>query len=193
VEANTGTTFVAGYEEALGYTVGTIVRDKDGVSALAVFAEMAAYLRSQGKSVLDELEGMARTYGLFVCKQVSRWHQGIHGAEQIKTIMSSLRHSPPSKVLDLNVVGVCDYERRIRTDHTGATSSLNLPRSNVLSFELAGGSRIVARPSGTEPKIKFYFDHCEAMTDSESMMEAEQRADQRLQSLVEAFLKIVDS
>jgi phosphomannomutase len=188
VEAETGTTFVTGYEEALGYTVGTIVRDKDGVSAVAVFAEMAAYLRSQGRTVLDELELMYRKYGLFVSRQVSRWHRGLDGAERIQSIMAALRSSPPSKVVDLDVLAVRDYQQQVRRDREGVTTTLNLPKSNVLSFELAGGSRIVARPSGTEPKIKFYFDHRETMTEDESMGSAENRANERLDGLVEAFL-----
>lgn len=188
VEHETGATFLTGYEEALGYTVGTIVRDKDGVSAVAVFAEMAAYLRSQGRSVLDELEIMYRKYGLFLSRQVSRWHRGLDGAEKIQSIMAALRSAPPARVVDLDVLAVRDYQQQVRRDRDGTTSTLDLPRSNVLAFELAGGSRIVARPSGTEPKIKFYFDYRESVAQGESMQTAEARANVRLETLVTAFL-----
>ena len=190
VERETGTTFITGYEEALGYTVGTIVRDKDGVSAAAVFAEMAAYLRSQNRTVLDELETMYRKYGLFVSRQVSNWHRGLDGAERIQSIMSALRASPPERVAGLDVVALRDYQQQTRTERGGTTTPLQLPKSNVLSFELAGGSRIVARPSGTEPKIKFYFDHRETVGD-ETMEAAEARAEEKLSALVEAFVGLL--
>ena len=202
LEAKTGTTFVAGYEEALGYTVGTIVRDKDGVSAAVVFAEMAAFLRSQGKTVLSELDCMYRKYGLFVSRQVSRWHRGSDGSARIRSLMSGLRNAPPASVAGLEVVGMRDFELGLRTNRDGTVSPLSvsrgdgvsrLPSSDVLAFDLAGGSRIVARPSGTEPKIKFYFDHCETVSDSESMVDSEIRANRRIDSLVEAFLAIMDS
>ena len=207
VEAETGAALVVGYEEALGYTVGTIVRDKDGVSAGVVFAEMAAYLRSQGRTVLDELESMYRKYGLFVSKQVSRWHRELGGAERIRAIMDGLRALPPWKLLDIEVVEVRDYEQQTRTSSEGVVTALEAAQcvqmeqrvqrvqrvqSNVLSFQLAGGSRIVARPSGTEPKIKFYFDHCEPMVESDSMERAERRANQRIDILAEAFLRVAD-
>lgn len=189
IEHETGATFLTGYEEALGYTVGTIVRDKDGVSAVAVFAEMAAYLRSQGRSVLDELEIMYRKYGLFLSRQVSRWHRGLDGAQKIQSIMAHLRSAPPKRVVDLDVLAVRDYQQQVRRDRDGTSSALDLPRSNVLAFELEGGSRIVARPSGTEPKIKFYFDYRETVAEGESMQTAQTRANERLETLVTAFLE----
>jgi len=192
VEADTGTTFIAGYEEALGYTIGTAVRDKDGVSAVAVFAEMTAYLRSQGRSILDELELMYRKYGLYVSRQVSRWHRGLDGAQRIQQIMAKLRAAPPSRLEDFDVVAVRDYQQQLRTQRDGTRTTLDLPKSNVLSFELEGGSRIVARPSGTEPKIKFYFDHREVMHPEESLPSAEKRANERLDRLVNAFLQAAE-
>jgi len=191
VEKETGATFVSGYEEAQGYTVGTVVRDKDGVSAAVVFAEMAAYLRAKGRGVLDELEVMYRKYGLFVSRQVSRWHRGLDGAARIRAIMASLRASPPREVGSLTVVAVRDYERQVRTTNSGEQEPLGLPKSNVLAFELEGGSRVVARPSGTEPKIKFYFDLREDVGDEE-FAEAEARTARKLDDLVEAFVAVAE-
>ncbi|MFW5740426.1 MAG: phospho-sugar mutase [Myxococcota bacterium] len=189
VERDTGATFITGYEEALGYTVGTVVRDKDGVSALAVFAEMAAYLRSQGRTVLDELEVMYRKYGLYVSRQVSRWHRGLGGSERIAAIMADLRKAAPKRVGGFEVVAVRDYLEQTRTDRDGGVSALALPKSNVLAFELEGGSRIVARPSGTEPKIKFYVD-LRATMGGESLAQAEARAADTLDALAETFVAI---
>jgi phosphomannomutase len=190
LERQTGSTFVAGYEEALGYTVGTVVRDKDGVGAAAVFAELAAVLRADGKTVLDQLEELYRTYGLFVSRQVSQWYRGIDGVEQIASIMQGLRQSPPTSVGAFEVIAIRDYKLQVRTELGGAVTPLELPSSNVLAFDLLGGSRIIARPSGTEPKIKFYFDHCEQVSPSESVVVAEQRANRRMGELAEAFVKL---
>lgn len=187
LEGATGSTFLTGYEEALGYTVGTVVRDKDGVSAAAVFAEMAAFLRAQGRTVLDELETMYRKYGLFLSRQVSRWHRGLDGAERIQTIMAGLRARPPERIGGLDVVARRDYQVQTRTTREGTVQALALPKSNVLAFELEGGSRVVARPSGTEPKIKFYFDHREVVKEDETLDEAEARANNRVEQLVAAF------
>ncbi len=106
--------------------------------------------------------------------------------------MSALRASPPSHVGDDEIVGVADYETRIRTDTRGArTSALSLPESNVLAYELASGSRIIARPSGTEPKAKFYFDVLESVREKESVSPARVRAASKLERLKDAFQSIV--
>ncbi|MCL2825281.1 MAG: phospho-sugar mutase, partial [Polyangiaceae bacterium] len=122
-----------------------------------------------------------------VSKQVSRWCRGFDGAQRIGAMMVAFRESPPQRVLDLEVVAVTDYLRQSRIDREGAVSAVDLPRSDVLVFELEGGSRIVVRPSGTEPKIKFYYDHRESVMDSETMDQAEHRAYRRLEELVSAF------
>lgn len=185
----TGKRFVFGYEEALGYTVGEIVRDKDGVSAAAMMAEMVAWLRDQGRTLQDELESIHRTYGLFVSSQVSVTRPGASGVAEINAIMSRLRASRPRAFAGCEVAVVRDYEAQLETRVTdGRTARLTLPKSNVLAFELEGGSRIVARPSGTEPKIKFYFDVREGVRAGESMAEAETRANAVLDALKGAFV-----
>jgi phosphomannomutase len=190
VEKATGTSFAFGYEEALGYTVGTVVRDKDGVGAAAVFAELAAHHRSQGRSILDELERIYRRFGLYVSSQKSITQKGLDGAARIADMMTALRSNPPSRIGSFNVVATRDYKLKVRKTANGTTEALELPASNVLAFELEGGSRVVARPSGTEPKIKFYFDIREPVAAGEAFEHAERRAADKLAELEKAFLAI---
>lgn len=190
VERETGTRFVFGYEEALGYTIGTAVRDKDGVSAVAVFAELAAYCQSQGRTVLDELERLYRLYGLFVSSQKSLVCKGLDGAQQIRAIMQRLRTTPPASIGADRVLEVRDYLVGQARDADGHVRELSLPSSNVLVFDLENQVRVVARPSGTEPKIKFYFDLCEPVDAKEPFEAAQSRANERLTALETAFLEL---
>ena len=188
-----GYTFVFGYEEALGYTVGDAVRDKDGISGALVFAELTAFLRARPTgptTVLGELEAIYRKYGLFVSSQVSITKKGADGAAQIKEMMTKLRASTPWRVGGHGVVAVSDFDARTRRDAAGNTTPLALPSSNVLTFDLDSGSRIIARPSGTEPKIKFYFDVREEMRASDSLGAAQARANESMRALADAFVKI---
>jgi phosphomannomutase len=177
LEKADGVEFVFGYEEALGYTVGDVVRDKDGVSAAVLAAEIAAVLRAQGKrTLLDELETIHRRYGLFVSSQLNVTRKGAAGIADIRAIMERLRAAKPAKIGPFDVDAVSDYEAGTRTATGGAVTPLTLPKSNVLTFDLAGGSRVIARPSGTEPKLKIYFDVREAVRQGEPMADAEGRA-----------------
>jgi phosphomannomutase len=182
--------FVFGYEEALGYTVGDLVRDKDGISAAVVFAELAASLRAQGKTVLGALEELYRTYGLFVSGQVNVTRKGVQGAAEIQGMMTRLRAGLPRRVGSLAVAAVSDYQAQTRRDAQGEATPLALPKANVLTFELEGGSRIIARPSGTEPKIKFYFDVREAMRPGEALSEAQARAEATMAKLGTEFAQL---
>jgi phosphomannomutase len=183
--------FVFGYEEALGYTVGDVVRDKDGISAAVMMSELCAVLRTRGRGLLEELEAIHRTYGLFVSSQVNVTKKGAAGLEEIRAIMNGLRAAPPRKIGAHDVVAVSDYEAASRTTlASGEVSKLTLPKSNVLAFDLAGGSRIIARPSGTEPKVKFYFDVREPVAEGEALAAAETRATGMMKALSEAFVAI---
>lgn len=179
--------FVFGYEEALGYTVGTLVRDKDGVSAALLFAELAATYHAEGKSIHDVLDALYREYGLFVSSQVNLTKKGTEGAKEIADLMDRLRKNPPKEIGGLRVTSVSDYKTQIAKDAAGKESKLSLPPSNVLTFYLEGGSRIIARPSGTEPKVKFYFDVREAVAQGEPMAQAEARAQETRAKLEKAF------
>ncbi|HEX3343846.1 MAG TPA: phospho-sugar mutase, partial [Polyangiaceae bacterium] len=142
--------FVFGYEEALGYCVGDVVRDKDGISGALLAAEVVAVLKERGKTVQDELEAIARRWGVFASTQVNVTRKGVSGVASLRAMMARLRGSPPRRVGDEEVVAVSDYEARTRTDlRSRGVAPLTLPKSNVLAFELASGSRIIARPSGT--------------------------------------------
>ncbi|WP_437497983.1 phospho-sugar mutase [Sorangium sp. So ce1099] len=187
IERSTGARFVFGFEEALGYTIGPVVRDKDGISAAAVLAELAAVRKAEGKTLLDELEALTRRYGLYMSGQRSYTLRGVDGVGRIAAIMAALRKSPPIEVGGVPVAAWRDFEARTRTSSDGSTESLVLPPSNVLVYELDGGSRIIARPSGTEPKIKFYFDVREEVAPDEPLGDVEARATARLDALARAF------
>ena len=187
IERETGARFVFGFEEALGYTVGRVVRDKDGISAAVIIAELAAVRWAEKKTLLDELETLARRYGLFVSGQRSITLPGADGIAHIGAIMSRLRAAPPGEIAGLEVLAVGDYQAQRRTARGGAVTPITLPKSNVLTFDLEGGSRIIARPSGTEPKIKFYFDLREPIAEGEPVAEAERRAAEKMAALGKAF------
>jgi phosphomannomutase len=185
-----GWRFVFGFEEALGYTVGELVRDKDGISAAVVFAELTAVLREQGTTVLAHLEGLYRRYGLFVSSQVNLTRKGAEGIAELRAIMAKLRKSPPWNVAGQEVVSVRDYLGQVILAKDGSTRPLTLPKSDVLAFELASGSRIIARPSGTEPKAKFYFDVREPIATGEPVAAAQKRAEATMKALADAFVAV---
>jgi phosphomannomutase len=185
-----GERFVFGFEEALGYTVGELVRDKDGISAAMVFAELTAVLRSKQSTVLEHLEALYRRYGLFVSSQVNLTRKGVQGMAELRAIMAKLRENPPWKIGDHDVTSVRDYLQQVATFADGTNKPLDLPKSDVLAFDLASGSRVIARPSGTEPKAKFYFDVREPIEDGESLEQAEARANAKMKALADAFVAI---
>ncbi|MBD0384288.1 phospho-sugar mutase [Paenibacillus sedimenti] len=139
--------FLFGYEESYGYLAGDYARDKDAVIAAMLICEAAAYYKKQGKTLYDVLQELYASFGYFLEKLESRTLKGKDGVEQIGQIMQAWRTNPPAEINGINVTGVEDYEQGIN----------GLPRENVLKFRLADGSWFCLRPSGTEPKIKFYF------------------------------------
>ncbi len=187
LERDRGLRFVCGYEEALGYTVGTLVRDKDGVSAAVLMAEMAAWCRSRGRTLLDERDQMWRRYGLFLSRQVSVVLPGAEGAARIGEVMDAVRAAPPEAVGGLEVAAVSDLLAGRRVPEDGPAEDLGFPPSNVLILDLCGGHRIMLRPSGTEPKIKLYFDVRVDVGQGESTADARSRGEALLSSLVDDF------
>jgi phosphomannomutase len=182
---------VFGYEEALGYSVGDVVRDKDGISAALVFAELAAVVRARSRTLQDDLDDIARKYGAYASTQVNVTRKGASGLAAIRAMMEALRASPPTRIGDDDVIAVSDYGARVRTDlRAKSTSPLSLPKSNVLAFDLASGSRVIARPSGTEPKAKFYFDVREDVRPGEPIADAQARAVATMRRLADAFVLI---
>jgi phosphomannomutase len=189
-ERTEGLRFVFAFEEALGYTVGSIVRDKDGIGAAVVLAELAAVRYAQKKTLLDEIETISRRYGLFVSGQRAVTLPGAGGLARIEGIMRDLRASQHHAIGGMKIVATADYEACERATASGDVTKTTLPRSNVLAFELEGQSRIIVRPSGTEPKLKFYFDLCEPMEPGEPFGRAEDRAKRRMNALARAMLAI---
>lgn len=151
-------TFIGGGEESYGYMIGDKVRDKDAVSAICIIAEMAAWALDQDMSLLDLLKDIHLRYGLYLESLLSITRKGKSGAEEIAAMMERFRNDPPAKVNGSAVARIIDY--RSGKDHnlvSGDILETGLPASNVLQYFLADGSKFTMRPSGTEPKIKFYF------------------------------------
>ena len=149
--------FLVGGEESYGYLVGEHARDKDAVVSCAMIAEMAAYHKSRGSSVWDALKALYHEYGFYKEKLVALTKQGKSGAEEIQAMMSGFRQNPPKALGGSEVVTIKDYQSSESTDlATGEKSDIGLPSSNVLQFFTEDGTIVSARPSGTEPKIKFY-------------------------------------
>ncbi len=172
-----GGRFVMGYEEALGYSIGPVVRDKDGVSAALVFCDLAAACKARGSSVMERLLEIYRRHGVYGSRQRSLVLPGEAGAARIGRIMDGLRGAPPQVVAGARVERVEDYLPGAR-----------LPPSNVLAFELEGGARILARPSGTEPKVKFYFEVVVPLEGD--LAQAEASAQARIDALCADFLSL---
>ncbi len=150
--------FLFGYEESYGYLAGTFVRDKDGVVSAMLIAEMAAYYKSKGMSLLDALKGIYKKFGYYKEDLKSIKLEGKEGIEKIGRIMEQLRNNPPLEIGELKVEVLRDYlERKARYILKDREEPVSLPKSNVLHFTLDDGSWFAVRPSGTEPKIKIYF------------------------------------
>ncbi len=190
LEAQAGTRFVMGFEEALGYSIGSVCRDKDGLSAAALFAELAAHAALEGEDVLDRLEALYRKVGLYLSRQDGFTAPGADGHARIRETMARLRREPPDAIGSRRVLARRDYLRGVRTPSEGKAEPLALPSSDVLAFELEGGSRVIARPSGTEPKIKYYFDLREQVAQDESLDAARSRAEARLDELAASFVEL---
>ena len=155
-EENNSYNYIFGGEESYGYLIGTHVRDKDAVSAAVMTAELALYLRSNGKTLLTQLEEIWEKYGYYQEALINMEFEGMSGAEKIASIMKELRANSPKEIAGIKVVTVKDYQESTTTFADGTTETINLPKSNVLQFILEDETIVTARPSGTEPKIKFY-------------------------------------
>jgi phosphoglucomutase len=150
--------YIIGGEESFGLMIGDQIRDKDAVSAVALLCEMAAYEKSKGKTLFDKMIELYIQYGFYYENLISITKKGMNGQQEIKDMMEGYRQSPPVSIDGEAVVTLLDYELQVGKNlQTGESWKLNLPKSNVLQFITAKGSKISARPSGTEPKIKFYF------------------------------------
>ncbi|MEL0175228.1 MAG: phospho-sugar mutase, partial [Cryomorphaceae bacterium] len=166
--------FMVGGEESYGYLIGDSVRDKDAVASAVMIAEMAAYAKAQGRTVLEQLEAIHREFGQYQERLISITKKGRSGAQEIADMMTALRNDPPKTLAGSPVVIAIDHSNSTQSDlRTGATSSTELPASNVLQFITEAGDKVSARPSGTEPKIKFYFSVCTTTGESHADTKAE--------------------
>lgn len=180
--------FIGGGEESYGYLVGDFVRDKDGVSACAMVAEIVAYYRTKGMSVQDVLAEIYMQFGFYKESLISVTKKGKDGAEQIQKLMADFRTNRPTEMNGLKVVKIVDVkESKVYDIVNGTESELKMDKSNVIQFYLEDGSKISARPSGTEPKIKYYFSVNETLPNREAYEAVSVSLDKKLEGLKKYF------
>jgi phosphoglucomutase len=178
--------YICGGEESYGFLIGDFVRDKDAVSACALVAEMAAVAKSQGYTLYQEMQRMYAEYGLYVEDLISLTKKGQRGAEEIQEMMVELRKNPPTTLAGSPVVEIRDYQTgKIHNLRTGLEESTGVESSNVLQFLTEAGDKISARPSGTEPKIKFYFSVKEPLGSIADYEVTQQRAHDKIKRIIE--------
>jgi len=164
IKEQVGHTFIVGGEESYGYLVGDFVRDKDAVSACCMIAELAACLADEGKTLYTQLKELYAKYGFFKEELLSITKKGQSGAAEIQKMMADFRSCPPKAINGSEVTKVIDYKASTATSSDGTVTTIDLPKSDVLQFFTADGTKVTVRPSGTEPKIKFYFGAKEPLT-----------------------------
>jgi len=178
-------TFIVGGEESYGYLVGEFVRDKDAVISCAFIAEMTAFYKDKGSSLYQALIDMYVKYGFYKEKLVSITKKGKSGAEEIVAMMERFRNNPPAALGGSRVITLKDYTLRKQTDIvTGTVSDIELPKSDVLQFITEDGSIISARPSGTEPKIKFYCSVNTPLANKEAFKETDQQLEEKIENIM---------
>lgn len=176
-------TFMLGFEESYGYLVRPFVRDKDAIQSLVLLAEVAAFYKKQGKNLYDGLQELFEKYGYFAEKTIALTFDGVEGAQEIKNLMVKFREDAPADFAGQKVVAVEDYASSERKVTDGQVEEIKLPKSNVLKYILADGTWIAVRPSGTEPKIKFYIG-----TQGKTLAEANEKC-QSFEEAINAFIK----
>lgn len=180
--------FIGGGEESFGYMIGDFVRDKDAVTATLLACEMAAQLKEQGKSLYDHLNQLYIKHGLYKEHLVSLVKKGKDGADEIKQIMIKLRNNPLTEIAGKKVIKINDYSASVSKNLvSGEETTLFIPKSNVLIFYLEDNSIICARPSGTEPKIKFYISVCLPLDTIENKQNTENLLDKKIHQIVESL------
>ncbi|MCR6638880.1 MAG: phospho-sugar mutase [Sporocytophaga sp.] len=177
--------FIGGGEESYGYLVGDQVRDKDAISSCAFIAEMAAYAKDKGVSLFDMMRDMYVKYGFYKEKLISLTKKGKSGAEEIQQMMKDLRNNPPKVVAGSALIQLKDYQAQTIKDlKTGKETPTNLPKENVLQFLTEDGTLVSARPSGTEPKIKFYISVNTPLSKKEDYDKVNIELDKKIESVI---------
>lgn len=176
--------YIIGGEESFGLMIGDQIRDKDAVSATALMCEMAAYEKSKGRSLFEKLIDLYIEYGFYKEDLVSITKKGMNGVTEIQAMMEAFRNHPPVSIDGVPVLQLLDYEQQIgRNLKTGETWKIELPKSNVLQFLMEDGSKVSARPSGTEPKIKFYFSVNTKLADRSNFDATEKILDEKIERI----------
>ena len=177
--------FIGGGEESFGYMVGEFVRDKDAVTATLLACEIAAYAKQNGSSFYEELLAIYIRNNFYKEHLISITKKGMDGAAEIQQMLSDMRNNPLTKIDGEKVASLSDYQASTRKDLiTGKITNINLPKSNVLIYQTTNGTRIAARPSGTEPKIKFYFSVNTSLNAIESAAKVEAGLDAKIQRII---------
>lgn len=177
--------YICGGEESYGFSIGDFVRDKDAISGCCLIAEVCAWAKEEGKTFFDILLDIYLEYGFYKEDLLSITKKGISGAEEIKEMMHAFRENPPKTLIGLEVVKIKDYQKQITIDiKTKEEDKLKFPKSNVLQFFLEDGSKISVRPSGTEPKIKFYFGVFNKLNSIKEFPELSKQADAKIQAII---------
>jgi len=177
--------YVLGGEESYGLMIGSKIRDKDAISAVAILCEMCAYEKDKGKTLFQKLIELYVHYGFYKEALISITKKGMDGQQQIAAMMEGYRKNPPAKINNSPVVELLDYElRKGKNLQTGKEWDISLPKSNVLQFILADGTKISARPSGTEPKIKFYFSVNTKLDKAENYERVNAELDGRIKNVI---------
>ena len=177
--------YIIGGEESFGLMIGDEVRDKDAISAVALLCEMAAYEKSKGRSLYAKMIDLYVQYGLYKENLVSITKKGMNGAKEIADMMEGYRSNPPKNIDGVAVAALLDYELQIGKNlQTNETYPINLPKSNVLQFLLNDGTKISARPSGTEPKIKFYFSVNSKLETADAFDAAEKLLEDKINRII---------
>jgi phosphoglucomutase len=180
--------YIIGGEESFGLMIGDQIRDKDAVSAVAILCEMAAYEKAKGRSLFDKLIELYVQYGFYYENLISITKKGMNGQAEIAKMMEDYRQSPPTMIDGEAVTTLLDYELQVGKNlETGETWKIHLPKSNVLQFITANGSKISARPSGTEPKIKFYFSVNTILKDKASFDTTYQMLQDKIKAIISSM------
>lgn len=182
-EADGSHTFMFGFEESYGYLIRPFVRDKDAIQSLVMLAEVAAFYKKQGMNLYDGLQELFKRYGYFAEKTIALTFDGVEGAKEIEDLMTKFREESPKEFAGYKVVALEDFEKSTKTNADGTVEEIKIPKSNVLKYLLEDGTWIAVRPSGTEPKIKFYIG-----TQADSQDEAFAKR-QQFEDTVMAFVK----
>jgi len=178
--------YICGGEESYGFLIGDFVRDKDAVTACALVAEMAAVAKAQGRTLYEEMQQMYAQFGLYVEDLISLTKKGQRGAEEIQEMMKNLRQHPPKSLAGSPVVEIRDYQTgKLHNLQTGTETPTGVESSNVLQFLTAAGDKVSARPSGTEPKIKFYFSVKEPLASVADYEPTHKKAEAKIKQIIE--------